>query len=134
MVITSGRTASAERKTGGGETNSERLVQEASEVKIGRTISALKQMLQCFTVTREMMVELSVIIEREYQTSDDRVRAVQQKLSQWKQDGLLRLRAPYRRRHAENGRAEMTRRLGHAPRPGASRPGGRGVGPSRRIR
>eukprot|EP00954_Amorphochlora_amoebiformis_P030514 1394794-Amorphochlora_amoeboformis.AAC.1 len=67
------------------------------ETKLNRTIQGLEQMLERFTVTREMYVELAVIISREYKTKDLQIQAVQQKLSQWKDDGSLKLRAPYRR-------------------------------------
>eukprot|EP00954_Amorphochlora_amoebiformis_P030734 1395131-Amorphochlora_amoeboformis.AAC.1 len=70
--------------------------QGGSEAKIDRIIGGLQQMLPRFTVTKEMYVELAMIISSEYETKNEQLHAVEQKLSQWKEDGSLRLRAPYR--------------------------------------
>eukprot|EP00954_Amorphochlora_amoebiformis_P021104 1344115-Amorphochlora_amoeboformis.AAC.1 len=65
--------------------------------QLNHILPVLRSMLLRFTVTEEMYLELAGIIGRDYKTNEDRVQAVQRTISTWKQDGLLRLRIPYRR-------------------------------------
>ncbi|GAB5355121.1 hypothetical protein AAMO2058_000178800 [Amorphochlora amoebiformis] len=62
------------------------------EANRNRIIRGLREMLSRFTISEEMYVDLAVIVGREYRTSEDRVQAVKQKLSEWKEAGKLRLR------------------------------------------
>ncbi|GAB5367250.1 hypothetical protein AAMO2058_001213900 [Amorphochlora amoebiformis] len=66
--------------------------QGAPEVKFNRIVLGLREMLSRFTVSEEMYVELANIVGRDYRTTGERVQAVQEKLSQWKNAGALTLR------------------------------------------
>mmetsp|Transcript_27866 Transcript_27866/g.44328 ORF Transcript_27866/g.44328 Transcript_27866/m.44328 type:complete len:125 (-) Transcript_27866:86-460(-) len=66
--------------------------QAVPEMKIKRIVQGLREMLSRFTVSEEMYVELAIIVGGDYRTTGERIQAVQQKLSQWKDAGMMRLR------------------------------------------
>eukprot|EP00954_Amorphochlora_amoebiformis_P010046 786591-Amorphochlora_amoeboformis.AAC.2 len=54
-------------------------------------------MLVRFTMTDTMYTELAIVVEAKYQTNEERVEAVREKLSGWRENGTLKVRTPYRR-------------------------------------
>ncbi|GAB5365628.1 hypothetical protein AAMO2058_001074300 [Amorphochlora amoebiformis] len=68
---------------------------QGADVKINSIIVGLKKMLCRFTISETMYLELAVIVGRSYPTDRERVEAVQQKLSVWKELGILRLRTSH---------------------------------------
>eukprot|EP00954_Amorphochlora_amoebiformis_P025740 1374943-Amorphochlora_amoeboformis.AAC.1 len=61
-----------------------------SETKFSRTKMGLRELLSRFDISEEMYVKLARIVGCNYRTSAERVQAVQQKLSEWKNAGTLR--------------------------------------------
>eukprot|EP00954_Amorphochlora_amoebiformis_P030503 1394775-Amorphochlora_amoeboformis.AAC.1 len=59
-----------------------------------RIILGLRSMLLRFTMTEDMYVKLAGTIVHDYKTNKERVQAVRSVISNWKQDGLLKLRFP----------------------------------------
>ncbi|GAB5373020.1 hypothetical protein AAMO2058_001714300 [Amorphochlora amoebiformis] len=75
-----------------GEKNMEHPMKGVPKAKVEVIIQRLQQMLIRYTATHEMFLDLAVIVGREYRSQDERVHAVEEKLLQWKKDGLLELK------------------------------------------
>eukprot|EP00954_Amorphochlora_amoebiformis_P005379 424305-Amorphochlora_amoeboformis.AAC.1 len=79
-----------------GEKNMEHPMKGVPKAKVEVIIQRLQQMLIRYTATHEMFLDLAVIVGREYRSQDERVHAVEEKLLQWKKDGLLELKGRFR--------------------------------------